>query len=43
MPIASVQRLHEDGYSIEQIVAEYPDLTIEDVMAALAHKGAAAA
>jgi len=43
VPIASVQRLHEDGYSIEQIVAEYPDLTIEDVMAALAHKGAAAA
>jgi uncharacterized protein (DUF433 family) len=43
VPIASVQRLHEDGYSIEQIISEYPDLTTEDIMAALAHKGAAAA
>jgi uncharacterized protein (DUF433 family) len=43
VPIASVQRLHEDGYSIEQIIFEYPDLTTEDIMAALAHKGVAAA
>jgi len=43
IPIASVQRLHEDGYSIEQIISEYPDLTTEDIRAALAHKGAAAA
>jgi len=43
VPIASVQRLHEDGYSIEQIISEYPDLTTEDIMAALTHKGVAAA
>ncbi len=43
VPIASIQRLHEDGYSTEQIIAEYPDLTAKDIMAALAHEGAAAA
>jgi hypothetical protein len=39
IPIASVQRLHEDGFSIAQIIAEYPDLTEQDVRAALAHQG----
>jgi hypothetical protein len=43
VPIASLQRLHEDGYSIDQIIAEYPDLTAEDIAAALTHKGHAAA
>jgi uncharacterized protein (DUF433 family) len=35
IPVASVQRLHEDGYSVRQIVAEYPDLTEADIQAAL--------
>jgi DNA-binding transcriptional MerR regulator len=43
IPIASVRRLHEDGYSVDQIIAEYPDLTAEDVRAALSHSGKAAA
>jgi DNA-binding transcriptional MerR regulator len=38
IPMASVKRLYEDGYSVEQIIAEYPDLTEDDVQAALAHK-----
>jgi DNA-binding transcriptional MerR regulator len=37
VPIASVRRLHEDGYSVDQIIAEYPDLTEVDVRAALDH------
>ena len=41
--IASIRRLHEDGYSTEQIIAEYPDLTAKDITAALAHEGSAAA
>lgn len=43
IPVVSVQRLHEDGYSIEQIVAEYPRLTAADVKAALGHRLAATA
>jgi DNA-binding transcriptional MerR regulator len=37
IPAASVRRLHEDGYSVERIIAEYPDLTEADVWAALSH------
>jgi uncharacterized protein (DUF433 family) len=37
--VASVRRLHEDGYTVDRIIAEYPDLTIEDVRAALSHDG----
>lgn len=43
IPIASICRLHEDGYSVDQIIAEYPDLTAEDVKAALSHGGKATA
>jgi DNA-binding transcriptional MerR regulator len=43
IPVASVRRLHEDGYSVDQIIAEYPNLTEEDVMAALSHGGKATA
>jgi uncharacterized protein (DUF433 family) len=43
IPVGSIQRLHEDGYSEEQIVAEYPDLTPEDIRAALSHKDTRAA
>jgi uncharacterized protein (DUF433 family) len=38
VPVVSIQRLHEDGYSVEQILAEYPRLTKADVRAALAHR-----
>lgn len=40
--VASVKRLAEDGYSIEAIRAEYPDLTVDDINAALAYSQAAA-
>jgi uncharacterized protein (DUF433 family) len=32
---ASIKRFHAAGYSVEQIIAEYPDLTEQDVRAAL--------
>ena len=42
IPVSAVQRLHEDGYSVEQIICEYPDLTPEDIAAAIIHDGKAA-
>jgi DNA-binding transcriptional MerR regulator len=38
IPVASVRRLHDDGYSVDQIIAEYPDLTEADIGAALSHE-----
>ena len=35
--VGSIKRLREDGYSVDQIIEEYPDLTEEDVQAAFAH------
>lgn len=35
--VSAIQRLHEDGYSIGEIISEFPDLTPADVQAALAH------
>ncbi len=43
IPVGSIRRLHEDGYSIAQIIEEYPDLTHEDVEAALRHVASQAA
>ncbi len=43
IPVASVQRLAEDGFSTEQILQEYPDLTEADIKAAIAHKNSEAA
>jgi DNA-binding transcriptional MerR regulator len=43
IPVGAIRRLHEDGFSVEQIIAEYPDLTPADVEAALNHEVAAAA
>ncbi|MGH7056595.1 MAG: DUF433 domain-containing protein [Acetobacteraceae bacterium] len=40
--VASIKRLHEDGYDIGDIRREYPDLTDADIAAALAYKPAAA-
>ena len=41
--IGSIRRLSEDGYSIRQIIDEYPDLTERDVKAALSHDAPQAA
>ncbi len=38
IPTRAIHRFHEDGYTVEQIIKEYPDLTEEDVKAALAHE-----
>jgi DNA-binding transcriptional MerR regulator len=38
IPAAAIKRFHDAGYSKEQILKEYPDLTEKDVVAALAHK-----
>lgn len=43
IPVASVQRLYEDGYTIEQIIEEYPRLTDGDVRAALSYQATRAA
>ena len=36
VPVRAIKRFHEDGYSIEQIIAEYPALIREDILAAIA-------
>lgn len=41
IPVRALQRFHQAGYSVAQILEEYPDLTEEDVKAALAYKLAA--
>lgn len=43
VPVASIQRLYEDGYTAAQIIAEYPSLTETDVEAALKYDGKRAA
>jgi uncharacterized protein (DUF433 family) len=43
IPINAVKDFHAAGYSTDQIIKEYPDLTAEDVEAALAHKAKDAA
>lgn len=43
IPVAAIRRLHEDGFSSGQIRDEYPDLTDEDIQAALRHKASQAA
>jgi uncharacterized protein (DUF433 family) len=35
IPTATIRRFHEAGYSADQILEEYPSLTLEDVKAAL--------
>jgi uncharacterized protein (DUF433 family) len=37
IPVSAIKSLSEDGYSCEQILAEYPLLTARDVRAALAY------
>jgi DNA-binding transcriptional MerR regulator len=43
VPVSAIKRLHEDGFTARQIIGEYPDLTIEDVEAALHQSGQQAA
>lgn len=43
IPVSAIKRLHEDGFSTDQIIDEYPDLTPEDIAAALRHSEASAA
>ncbi|MBI3453496.1 MAG: DUF433 domain-containing protein [Rhodospirillales bacterium] len=43
IPVGAIKRLREDGYSVEAIIAEYPDLTADDVKAAIKHKPTKAA
>jgi uncharacterized protein (DUF433 family) len=43
IPVAAIKRLHEDGFGTKEIIEEYPDLTEEDIEAALKHKDAKAA
>lgn len=43
IPVSAIKNFAEDGYSVEQIMAEYPGLTAKDVKAALAFGGGAAA
>lgn len=43
IPVASIQRLHEDGYSVAEILREYPRLQKSDVAAALKHERTKAA
>lgn len=43
VPVASIRRLSEDGFSDAQIIAEFPRLTKRDVRAALSSKGKQAA
>ena len=35
--VESIRRLHQDGYSVDRIIEEYPDLTPQDIDAALNH------
>ena len=42
IPVGAIKRLDEDGYSVEEIIAEYPDLTRKDVEEALRHDEAKA-
>jgi len=43
VPVRAIKRFHDAGYSVVEILKEYPDLTERDIAAALAHEGSAAA
>ena len=42
IPVGAVRRLHEDGYSVARILAEYPSLAEQDVTAVTGLPGKAA-
>lgn len=37
IPVSSVKSFHDAGYTFEEIVDQYPSLTVEDIRAALAY------
>lgn len=39
IPVKTIKRFAEDGYSVEQIIKEYPTLTAADIKAAIEHSG----
>lgn len=41
IPVRAIKNFYEAGFTAEQIILEYPDLTVGDVKAALAYKKAA--
>jgi uncharacterized protein (DUF433 family) len=43
IPVAAIRRFSEAGFSVEQILKEYPDITPKDVEAALNYKDSSAA
>jgi uncharacterized protein (DUF433 family) len=43
IPTAAIKRYKEAGFTVEQIIAEYPDLTLHDVEAALKYEENSAA
>lgn len=43
IPVQAIKDFHDAGYSVEEIIAEYPDLTSLDVKAALSHRDKKAA
>jgi uncharacterized protein (DUF433 family) len=38
IPVATIKRFAEDGYSVDQIRQEYPSLTEVDIKAAIKHE-----
>jgi uncharacterized protein (DUF433 family) len=38
IPTAAIRRFHEAGYTVQQILRQYPTVTIEDVKAAISHE-----
>lgn len=38
IPVNAIKRFADAGYTVEQIIQEYPDLTAQDVAAALKHR-----
>jgi uncharacterized protein (DUF433 family) len=38
IPVNTIKRFAEAGYTVQQIIAEYPDLTEQDIQAALRYK-----
>ena len=41
IPIRSIQEFHEAGFTVENILLEYPTLTDTDILAAINHPKAA--
>ncbi len=42
IPVSAIQDFAQEGYSPEEIIREYPTLTVEDIRAAIEYRGALA-